>query len=145
MPHTQPHSNFPETTYSSFQIIQLKPSPLRSLSRFLIPTFSHRQKWPISFLCTPHQLPSLSCVILTYLHTHLLLLEVHPKDRGTPSVHTMIPQHSACALSRLQACPTMCDPKDCSLPGSSVYGILQAKILEWEKKKNTGVGCHALL
>ena len=28
-------------------------------------------------------------------------------------------------------CPTLCDPMDCSLPGSSVYGILQARILEW--------------
>ena len=31
----------------------------------------------------------------------------------------------------LQLCPTLCDPTDCSLPGSSVRGILQAVILEW--------------
>ena len=30
-----------------------------------------------------------------------------------------------------QACPTQWDPKDCSPPGSSVHGILQAAILEW--------------
>ena len=30
-----------------------------------------------------------------------------------------------------QLCPTLCDPMDCSLPGSSVHGILQASILEW--------------
>ena len=30
-----------------------------------------------------------------------------------------------------QSCPTLCDPMDCSLPGSSVPGILQAKVLEW--------------
>ena len=30
-----------------------------------------------------------------------------------------------------QSCPTVCDPMDCSLPGSSVPGFLQAKILEW--------------
>ena len=29
------------------------------------------------------------------------------------------------------SCPTLCDPKDCSLPGSSVHGTLQARILEW--------------
>ena len=28
-------------------------------------------------------------------------------------------------------CPTLCDPMDCSLPGSSVYGIFQARVLEW--------------
>ena len=37
----------------------------------------------------------------------------------------------------LQLCLTLCSPMDCSPPGSSVRGILQAK--------NTGVGCHALL
>ena len=30
-----------------------------------------------------------------------------------------------------KSCPTLVDPKDCSLPGSSVHGILQARILEW--------------
>ena len=30
-----------------------------------------------------------------------------------------------------QSCPTLCDPMDCSLPGFSVHGILQATTLEW--------------
>ena len=30
-----------------------------------------------------------------------------------------------------QSCPTLCDPMDCSLPGSSVHGIFLARILEW--------------
>ena len=30
-----------------------------------------------------------------------------------------------------QSCPTLCNPTDCSPPGSSVHGILQARILEW--------------
>ena len=30
-----------------------------------------------------------------------------------------------------QLCPTLCDPMDCSWPGSSVRGILQARIEEW--------------
>ena len=30
-----------------------------------------------------------------------------------------------------QLCPTLRDPMDCSLPGSSVYGIYQARVLEW--------------
>ena len=30
-----------------------------------------------------------------------------------------------------QLCPTLCNPVDCSPPGSSVHGILQARILEW--------------
>ena len=31
----------------------------------------------------------------------------------------------------LQSCPTLCNPMDCGSPGSSVHGILQARILEW--------------
>ena len=38
----------------------------------------------------------------------------------------------------LQLCPTLCDPVDCSPPGSSVHGIDSPG-------KNTGVGCPALL
>ena len=30
-----------------------------------------------------------------------------------------------------QLCLTLCDPLDCSLPGSSVHGISQARVLEW--------------
>ena len=30
-----------------------------------------------------------------------------------------------------QLCPTLSDPRDCSLPGSSVHGICQARVLEW--------------
>ena len=40
----------------------------------------------------------------------------------------------ACACRRaksLQSCRTLCDPRNCSLPGSSVHGILQATIPEW--------------
>ena len=31
----------------------------------------------------------------------------------------------------LLSCPNLCDPTDCGLPGSSVHGILQARIVEW--------------
>ena len=30
-----------------------------------------------------------------------------------------------------QLCPTLSDPMDCSLPGSSIHGIFQARILDW--------------
>ena len=35
------------------------------------------------------------------------------------------------AAKLLQSCPTLRDPMDCSLPGSSVHGIFQARVLEW--------------
>jgi len=30
-----------------------------------------------------------------------------------------------------QSCPTLSDPMDCSLPGFSIHGIFQARVLEW--------------
>ena len=38
---------------------------------------------------------------------------------------------TACCVRLLQSCPTLCDPIDCSSPGSSVCWILQARTLEW--------------
>ena len=45
-------------------------------------------------------------------------------------IEHLIPLLSVCVLS-LQLCPTLCDPMDCSPPGSSVHGILQTRRLEW--------------
>ena len=39
-----------------------------------------------------------------------------------------------------RSCPTLSDPMDCSLPGSSAHGIFQARVLEWG-----GVPLHHLL
>ena len=36
-----------------------------------------------------------------------------------------------CECFAIESCPTLCDPKDCSLPGSSVHGNIPARILEW--------------
>ena len=37
-----------------------------------------------------------------------------------------------------QLCPTLCDPMDCSLPGSSIHGIFQARVLEWVATLSSG-------
>ena len=58
-----------------------------------------------------------------------------------------------------QSCPTLHDPMHCSLPGSSIHGICQARVLEWDAiafsdglyspwispGQNTGVGSFSLL
>ena len=42
------------------------------------------------------------------------------------------PMHESKKWSEVaQLCPTLCDSMDCSLPGSSVHGIFQARVLEW--------------
>ena len=38
---------------------------------------------------------------------------------------------AAAAAKSLQSCPTLSDPMDCSLPGSSIHGIFQARVLGW--------------
>ena len=35
-------------------------------------------------------------------------------------------------LQSMRLCPTLSDPMDCSLTGSSVHGIFQARVLEWD-------------
>ena len=54
----------------------------------------------------------------------------HVKAVGChPATGTLM--HTAAAAKSLQSCPTLCNPTDGSPPGSTVPGILQARILEW--------------
>ena len=53
----------------------------------------------------------------------MVTLSGQPQALGTSRVHV-------CASSVAQSCPTLCDLTDCSLPGSSVHGISQARRLE---------------
>ena len=50
---------------------------------------------------------------------------------------------SAAAAKSLQLCPTLCDSIDCSPPGSSVPGILQARTLEWVAISFSNACMHA--
>ena len=44
-----------------------------------------------------------------------------------------------------QLCPTLSDPMDCSLPGSSVHGIFQARVLEWGAIAFSDIYCTSAL
>ena len=46
-------------------------------------------------------------------------------------VYTCNAAAAAAAAKSLQSFPTLCNPMDCSLPGSSILGIFQARVLEW--------------
>jgi len=52
---------------------------------------------------------------------------------------------AAAAAKLLQLCPTLCDPTDGSPPGSSIPGILQARILEWVAISFSNACMHAKL
>ena len=46
------------------------------------------------------------------------------------SLFEVISMPAAAAAKLLQSCPTLSNPMDCSLPGSSIHGIFQARVLE---------------
>ena len=67
--------------------------------------------------------------------THCRQILYQLSHKGSPKASTCYvcsTQHtgSLCAKS-LQSCLTLCDPMDCSPPGCSIHGILQARRLEW--------------
>ena len=65
---------------------------------------------------------------LAYKESLLLFIAMQSQTQVSTNTFT-------CFVS--QSCPALCDPMDCSPPGSSVYGD--------SPDKNTGVDCHALL
>ena len=59
---------------------------------------------------------------------------IEPVSPGAPALQADFLQEAKLHTqfsSVTQSCPTLCDPMDCSLPGSSVHGTFQAGILEW--------------
>ena len=51
--------------------------------------------------------------------------------KDTNPIMGVAPPVSKSVSKVAQSCPTLCDPMDGSLPGSSVHGIFQARVLEW--------------
>ena len=76
-------------------------------------------------------------ILISQAFTDDLLCETHTDQHKNSSCSSRVyrlGQRQACTCvcaKSLQSCPTLCDPMDCSPPGSSVHGILQAIILEW--------------
>ena len=87
----------------------------------------HSQKW---FFCTWLFALTLSSSLLlingssSWMHVRDTCPDCGQLLHWSPSLQFSM---HACA----QSCLTLCNPMDCSLPGSSVLGIFQARILEW--------------
>ena len=63
-----------------------------------------------------------------------LFLYIRPVSKKTPELSSWyvgVAAAAAAAAKLLQLCPTLSNPMDCSLPGFSVHGIFQARVLEW--------------
>ena len=71
-------------------------------------------------------------IILGFTFIHSFLSFSAPSPWIKKLLVTFFPEYLEVKWSEVsQSCPTFCDPMDCSLPGSSVYGIFQARVLEW--------------
>ena len=77
---------------------------------------------------------------LTQLHILLVGFPFRVYGKCKSPIDSSVFQHEYCsnyftaataAAKSLQSCPTLSDPMDCSLPGSSIHGIFQARVLEW--------------
>ena len=68
--------------------------------------------------------PETTTILYMYIiiHQNIIILEIQC---------TINVMHLKVKMWVALSCPTTCDPLDCSLPGSSDHGILQARILEW--------------
>ena len=63
--------------------------------------------------------------------SYLFLFEGHWSHRGGSTLKISSKPKEKKESEVTQSCPTLCDPMDCSLPGSSVRRIFQARVLEW--------------
>ena len=76
--------------------------------------YSHSWRGPVPFFLIQYW----TYLFLCYVPRNCLIFFLEEDDCAVP-----------CLVD--QSCPTLCDPMDCSLPGSSVHGISHARILEW--------------
>ena len=103
-------------------------------------THSNVLAWRIPGMGDPGGLPSMlwllqSCLTLRPQRQQPTRL---PRPWDSPGKNTGVGCHFLLQCMKVkseseivQSCPTLRDPKDCSLPGSSIHGIFQARVLEW--------------
>ena len=58
---------------------------------------------------------------------------LHPQSLRHPSIVRFLCYLESVEMLAAQLCPTLCDPMDCSLPGPSIHGILQARKEYWSE------------
>ena len=66
-----------------------------------------------------------------YLRQKVLNLLQYISGEDHSFLYSLLSPESESEIEATQSCPTLCEPLDCSLPGSSVHEIFQARVLEW--------------
>ena len=101
----------------------IKKSKLSFLSKFVFIELVLRIQVPwLTFLCVTFYFGRLN---------HVLPLEERFEVLACKNSHLPIWDWKKSESVSPQSCPALCDPMDCSPPGCSVHGLLQARILEW--------------
>ena len=72
-----------------------------------------------------NQLLPLWCLEICHSSENIYTIEI------SKHYHDLLSYHSQVKVIVAQSCPILCKPMVCSLPGSSVHGIFQARLLEW--------------
>ena len=79
---------------------------------------------------SPARIPQLHRRMLGPAQPSNCLTYTHPNSSNSYLILSSLSTYYPLRAKPLQSCPTLCDPMHCNLPGSSVRGILQARILE---------------
>ena len=66
-----------------------------------------------------------------HIYVHVYIIYIYIYTHAHLYIYIYICTIDCVCVLVIQSCPTLCNPKDCSLPGFSVLGILQARIMEW--------------
>ena len=95
--------------------------------------FSCRRACVCMYLYTAHTHYMCIQTIYTYVYITPVCTGMGVSPDPDPAPLDTQAQEGECRVvcAHAQSCPTLCDPLDCSPPGSSVHGVLQARILEW--------------
>ena len=94
---------------------------------------AYQRTWFVVVVCILNKFISIIWLQRFFLnHTACGILVPWPGiEPLPPAMEAWSLNHGKVEVLATQSCPTLCDPMDCSPPGSSVSGILQARILEW--------------
>ena len=94
-------------------------------------THSSTLAWEIPWTEEPGGLSMHTCTHMQTMVAHTDIKTNEADSCVLKAVHGNSHNHTSAAAKLLQLCPTLCDPRDGSPPGSPVPGILQARTLEW--------------
>ena len=108
---------------------QQSPVSLAPGTSFLHDNFStdRGQEWFQDDSTSLHLLCTLVLLLLLIHQLHLRSSGIRSRRLETPELERKESESEVA-----QSCLTLCDPMNCSLPGPSIHGIFQARVLEWE-------------